>query len=205
MQSRFSEPKYAAKKKVTRRDRRFGEIEAVTPSTELVAVPEPFYPKGETLRRSRIALTRLLRPYIAHQLGGLHKEGMVLEAYGKQVIRQFLGIELHGNAAPDATTLLNFSVRARDAASGQRRVRYQQRPFRPEGIAIQGGRHCARHDHRCDHFHHAPSWRMRPVHAPDNEAKRMVTVAWVNPMRIRSCSAANFLQRPCVSAPHRQD
>ena len=44
MQSSFSELEYAAKKKVTRRDRFLAEIEAVTPWTKLVAVLETFYP-----------------------------------------------------------------------------------------------------------------------------------------------------------------
>ncbi len=47
MQSSFSELEYAAKKKVTRRDRFLAEIEAVMPWTDLVTVPDPFYPKGE--------------------------------------------------------------------------------------------------------------------------------------------------------------
>jgi hypothetical protein len=47
MQSSFSELEYGAKKKATRRDRFLAEIEAVTPWTDLAAVLEPFYPKGE--------------------------------------------------------------------------------------------------------------------------------------------------------------
>jgi IS5 family transposase len=47
MQSSFSELEYAAKKKVTRRDRFLAEIEAVTPWTDLVTVLDPFYPTGE--------------------------------------------------------------------------------------------------------------------------------------------------------------
>ena len=47
MQASFSELEYAAKKKVTRRERFLGEIEAITPWAALVAEIEPFYPKGE--------------------------------------------------------------------------------------------------------------------------------------------------------------
>ena len=45
-QTTFSELDYAAKKKLTRRDRFLAEIEAVTPWRELVAVIEPHDPKG---------------------------------------------------------------------------------------------------------------------------------------------------------------
>ncbi|MDO9243234.1 MAG: IS5/IS1182 family transposase, partial [Rhodocyclaceae bacterium] len=44
MQARFSALEYAAKKKVTRRDRFLGEIEALTPWSALITEIEPFYP-----------------------------------------------------------------------------------------------------------------------------------------------------------------
>ena len=42
-QTSFSDLEYAAKKKQTRRDRFLGDIDAVTPWRDLVAVIEPFY------------------------------------------------------------------------------------------------------------------------------------------------------------------
>lgn len=46
MQRSFSDLEYAAKKRVTRRDRFLDEIDAVTPWSELIEEIEPFYPKG---------------------------------------------------------------------------------------------------------------------------------------------------------------
>ena len=46
MQSSFSDLEYAAKKKMTRRDRFLAQIEAVTPWAALEALIEPHYPKG---------------------------------------------------------------------------------------------------------------------------------------------------------------
>ena len=57
MQSSFSALEYAAKKKMTRRDRFLGEIEAVTPWSDLVAKILLFYPKGER-RRARSSADR---------------------------------------------------------------------------------------------------------------------------------------------------
>jgi IS5 family transposase len=108
MQSSFSELEYAAKKKVTRRDRFLAEIEAVTPWTELVTVLEPFYPKGEGRGRPPIGLVRMLRMYIVQQCFGLSDEGMEDAVYDSQAIRRFIGIDLNVDAAPDATTLLKF-------------------------------------------------------------------------------------------------
>jgi IS5 family transposase len=108
MQQSFSDLEYAAKKKVTRRDRFLGEIDAVTPWPALVAEVEPFYPKGEGRGRPPIGLERMLRMYIAQQCFGLSDEGTEDALYDSQAIRSFVGIDLNREAAPDATTLLKF-------------------------------------------------------------------------------------------------
>lgn len=108
MQRSFSDLEYAAKKKVTRRDRFLGEINAVTPWSALVAEVEPFYPRGEGRGRPPIGLERMLRMYIAQQCFGLSDEGTEDALYDSQAIRSFVGIDLNREAAPDATTLLKF-------------------------------------------------------------------------------------------------
>jgi transposase, IS5 family len=108
MQRSFSDLEYAAKKKVTRRDRFLGEINAMTPWSALVAEVEPFYPKGGGRGRPPIGLERMLRMYIAQQCFGLSDEGTEDALYDSQAIRSFVGIDLNREAAPDATTLLKF-------------------------------------------------------------------------------------------------
>ena len=108
MQASFSELEYAAKKKVTRRDRFLGEINAVTPWSALVAEIQPFYPKGEGRGRPPIGVERMLRMYIAQQCFGLSDEGIEDALYDSQAIRAFVGIDLARESAPDATTLLKF-------------------------------------------------------------------------------------------------
>lgn len=108
MQASFSELEYAAKKKVTRRDRFLGQIEAVTPWAALVSEIAPFYPSGEGRGRPPIGLERMLRMYIVQQCFGLSDEGTEDALYDSQAIRGFVGIDLGREAAPDATTLLKF-------------------------------------------------------------------------------------------------
>lgn len=108
MQRSFSDLEYAAKKKVTRRDRFLGEINAVTPWSALVAEIAPFYPKGEGRGRPPVGLERMLRMYIAQQCFGLSDEGIEDAIYDSQAVRAFIGIDLNREAAPDATTLLKF-------------------------------------------------------------------------------------------------
>lgn len=60
MQSSFSDLKYASKKKLTRRDRFLGQIEAVTPWAALEAQIAPHYPQGEGRGRRPIGRGRRL-------------------------------------------------------------------------------------------------------------------------------------------------
>jgi IS5 family transposase len=108
MQASFSELEYAAKKRVTRRDRFLGEIDKVTPWSALVAEIEPFYPKGNGRGRPPMGVERMLRMYIAQQCFGLSDEGIEDAIYDSQAIRGFVGIDLSRESAPDATTLLKF-------------------------------------------------------------------------------------------------
>jgi IS5 family transposase len=80
----------------------------VTPWADLVAVIEPFYPKGEGRGRPTIGLERMLRMYVAQNCFGLSDEGTEDALYDSQAIRRFVGIDLARESAPDATTLLKF-------------------------------------------------------------------------------------------------
>jgi IS5 family transposase len=108
MQKSFSDLEYAAKKKLTRRDRFLAEIDKVTPWGKLHQMIEPFYPKVTGAGRPPIGLARMLRMYVAQQCFGLSDEGIEDAIYDSQAIRGFVGIDLNRESAPDATTLLKF-------------------------------------------------------------------------------------------------
>jgi len=108
VRSSFSALEFAAKKKLTRRERFLREIDAVTPWAELAARIEPFYPKGTGRGRPPIGLARMLRMYVVQQCLGLSDEGIEDAVYDSQAIRGFIGIDLARESAPDATTLLKF-------------------------------------------------------------------------------------------------
>jgi len=63
MQSSFSNLEYAAKKKLTRRDRFLAEIDAVTPWAALAAVLDLFTPRVRGRGRPPIGLESMLRMY----------------------------------------------------------------------------------------------------------------------------------------------
>ena len=68
----------------------------------------PHYPKGDGRSRPPIGLERMLRMYIAQQCLGLSDEGIEDAIYDIQSVRDFVGIALTHESAPDATTLLKF-------------------------------------------------------------------------------------------------
>ena len=94
MQSSFSDLEYAAKKKVTRRERFLNELEAIAPWSALCAEIEPYYPRGEGRGRPPIGLERMLRMYFLQQWFGLSDEGLEDAIYDSQALRAFLGIDL---------------------------------------------------------------------------------------------------------------
>ena len=108
MQKSFSDLEYAAKKKLTRRDRFLAEIDVATPWGKLHKLIEPHYPKASGPGRPPIGLARMLRMYVAQQCFGLSDEGIEDAIYDSQAIRAFVGIDLNRESAPDATTLLKF-------------------------------------------------------------------------------------------------
>jgi IS5 family transposase len=108
MQRSFSDLEYAAKKKLTRRDRFLAEIDSATPWGKLHKLIEPHYPKTSGPGRPPIGVARMLRMYVAQQCFGLSDEGIEDAIYDSQAIRGFVGIDLNCESAPDATTLLKF-------------------------------------------------------------------------------------------------
>lgn len=64
-QTSFSQAEFADKK-ITRREKFLTRMEGLIPWTKLLAVIEPFYPKGER-GRPPIGLERMLRVYFLQQ------------------------------------------------------------------------------------------------------------------------------------------
>ena len=106
-QPSFSQAEFADKKKITRREKFLTRMEAVIPWAKLLAVIEPFYPKG-ACGRPAIGLERMLRVYFLQQWYGLADEALEDALYDSQALQGFARIELAAEGVPDATTLLKF-------------------------------------------------------------------------------------------------
>jgi len=106
-QPSFSQAEFADKKKITRREKFLGRMEAIIPWPSLLAVLEPFYPKGER-GRPPVGLERMLRMYFLQQWYGLADEALEDTIYDSQAMQGFARIDLAAEGVPDATTLLTF-------------------------------------------------------------------------------------------------
>jgi len=103
----FSDVEFGAKRKQTRRDKLLAEMDAVIPWARLVALVEPFYPKGKG-GRPPYALETMLRIHFMQQWFALSDPSMEEAFYDMQSLRQFAGLTLTRGGIPDKTTILNF-------------------------------------------------------------------------------------------------
>ena len=106
-QTSFAQAEFATQKKITRREKFLARMETLIPWTQLLAVIEPFYPKGER-GRPPIGLERMLRVYFLQQWYALADEALEDALYDSQALRGFARIDLQAEGVPDATTLLKF-------------------------------------------------------------------------------------------------
>ena len=103
----FATAEHQSKKRVTRREKFLAEMSQVVPWQRLIAAIEPHYPTGQR-GRPPMGLERMLRLYFVQQWYGLSDEALEDAVSDSAAIRNFVGIDLGREEAPDATTVLKF-------------------------------------------------------------------------------------------------
>ncbi|GAC1516694.1 MAG: IS5 family transposase [Terriglobales bacterium] len=93
--------------KKTRRAAFLEEMEQVVPWSKLCALVEPHYPKPGNGRRP-VGLERMLRIYFLQQWFNLSDPAVEEALYDSPTLRQFAGIDLGAEPAPDETTVCKF-------------------------------------------------------------------------------------------------
>ena len=95
--------------KTTRRAQFLAEMDRIVPWRELEAVVEPVYPKvSEAGGRPPIPLERMLRIYFLQLWFNLSDPAVEEALYDSVAMRNFAGIDLGQEAAPDETTVCKF-------------------------------------------------------------------------------------------------
>src|SRR5580700_2873472 len=95
--------------KKTRRQVFLEEMSQVVPWRELCALIEPHYPKPGN-GRPPVGVERMLRIYFLQQWFNLSDPAVEEALYDSPVMRQFVGIDLGEEPAPDETTVCKFSA-----------------------------------------------------------------------------------------------
>jgi IS5 family transposase len=103
----FATAEHQAKKRVSRREKFLVEINQVVPWQRLIAAIDPYYLAGKRGRRP-IGLERMLRLYFVQQWCSLADEALEVAVSDSAAIRNFVGIDVVREEAPDATTVLKF-------------------------------------------------------------------------------------------------
>lgn len=93
--------------KKTKRALFLEEMEQVVPWRELCALIEPYYPKAGN-GRPPVGVERMLRIYFLQQWFNLSDPAVEEALYDSLVLRQFVGIDLGQEPAPDETTMCKF-------------------------------------------------------------------------------------------------
>lgn len=102
--------------KKTRKERFLEEMDQVIPWQALATGLAPYYPNPQGAGRRPIGLERMLRIYFMQHWYSLSDPGMEEALYDSRAMREFAGIDLGNEAAPDESTILQFRhlMEARD-------------------------------------------------------------------------------------------
>jgi transposase, IS5 family len=93
--------------KATRRAQFLAQMDRVVPWKQLCALIQPAYSKG-VAGRPPVGLERMLRIYFLQQWFNLSDPAAEEALYDSIAMRQFVGIDLGREPAPDETTILRF-------------------------------------------------------------------------------------------------
>jgi transposase, IS5 family len=107
-QDSFSGSGFEKYRKKTRKEQFLAEMESIIPWKELCEAIEPFYPKPEGAGRRPVGIERMLRIHFLQHWFNLSDPAAEEALYDSQALRQFVGIDLGREPAPDETTICKF-------------------------------------------------------------------------------------------------
>jgi transposase, IS5 family len=124
--------------KATRRAQFLAEMERVVPWGRLCALIEPVYSKGAT-GRPPVGVDRMLRIYFLQQWFNLSDPAAEEALYDSVAMREFVGIDLGREPAPDETTILRFRHLLESNDLGRQLFAEVGRHLQGQGLKIATG------------------------------------------------------------------
>lgn len=137
-QKTFSSIGFEAHHKATRREKFLAEMDAVVPWASLCALIEPHYPSGER-GRPPIGIDRMLRIYFLQQWFNMSDPQAEDSLYDSTAMRNFVGIDLGSEAAPDETTICKFRHLIEEKGLGKTMLTAVNDHLKSKGIKIGTG------------------------------------------------------------------
>jgi len=122
--------------KKTRKERFLGEMDQVIPWKELSQALEPHYPNPQGAGRRPIGLERMLRIYFMQHWYNLSDPAMEEALYDSRAMREFAGIDLGNEAAPDESTILQFRHRMEACDFGAELLRLVNAHMADKGLKV---------------------------------------------------------------------
>jgi IS5 family transposase len=125
--------------KKTRKEQFLEEMDRIIPWSELTQALKPYYPDPTGPGRRPKGLERMLRIYFMQRWFNLSDRGMEEALYDSRVMRDFAGIDLGEEAAPDETTILNFRHLLEAKDMGAELLRLVNRYLEENGLRVSRG------------------------------------------------------------------
>lgn len=125
--------------KKTRKERFLGEMDQVIPWKDLSKALEPHYPNPQGAGRRPIGLERMLRIYFMQHWYNLSDPAMEEALYDSRAMREFAGIDLGNEAAPDESTILQFRHRMEACDFGAELLRLVNVHLADKGLKVSRG------------------------------------------------------------------
>ena len=118
-QGTFAEASFERYRKPTRREEFLAQMNTVVPWEKLTALIEPVYPAGDGAGRPPIGLERMLRIHFLQHWFNLSDPAVEEALYDSRAMREFVGIDLGREPAPDESTICKFRHRLEQHELGQ--------------------------------------------------------------------------------------
>ena len=125
--------------KQTRKGKFLEEMNAVIPWQELVEVVEPYYPRPQGAGRRPVGLERMLRIHFLQQWFSLSDPGVEEALYDSRAMREFVGVDLGEERAPDETTICKFRHMLERHGLGKQVFRTVNEHLKEKGLRVSTG------------------------------------------------------------------
>jgi len=126
-------------RKKTRKEQFLDDMETIIPWKELCEAIEPFYPKPQGAGRRPIGIERMLRIYFLQHWFNLSDPAAEEVLYDSRAMRQFVGIDLGEEPAPDETTICKFRHLMESHNLGDRLFYLVNQYLKENGLKVNRG------------------------------------------------------------------